>query len=317
MIQQQLRVLIAILTFSCGLSAFAQPSASGSVAGTGTASISRVPEIMRVQVAITSKGATLKEALAALKTRSDAARLQVITLGAEKDSVKVDAPRIAAQDPNRRRSMDMMMAQRMKQAGKKGAAKDKTAPPVEVTSTLTAEWKLTAKDPEALLLAVHPLQEKIRSADLAGKAEAEKLSPEQQEMMEELEAAGQNRFSSSEEEPAGTPDFLFVSRVNSAEHEKAMRDAFQSAQVQAGKLAKAAGSELGSLRSITSFDDPSGEYEDYGRRGGYGQSAYRLMQQAARRRATGDAPLEAVGVEPSLVKYSVSLTVAFDLKSGK
>lgn len=316
MVHHQLRLLIAILTFSCGLSAFAQPSVPGSVAGTGSASLSRIPEILRVQVAITSKGATLKEALAALKTRSDAARLQVITLGAEKESVKVDAPRIAVQDPNRRRAMDMMMAQRVKQAGKKGAAKDKTAPPVEVTSTLTAEWKLTAKDPEALLLAVHPLQEKIRSADLAGKAEAEKLSPEQQEMLEEMEAAGQNRFSSSDEEPAGAPDFLFVSRVNTAEHEKAMRDAFQSAQTQAGKLAKAAGSELGSLRSITSFDDPSGEYEDYGRRG-YGQSAYRLMQQAARKRATGDAPLEAVGVEPSLVKYTISLTVAFDLKPGK
>lgn len=315
MLKHQLRVLIAILSFGYGCAAFAQPSEPGSVAGTGTVSISRLPEILRVQVAITSKGATLKEAIAALKTRSDAARLQVVTLGAEKDSVKIEAPRIAVQDPNRRRAMDMMLAQRAKQASKKGAAASKTAPRVEVTATLTAEWKLMAKDPEALLLAVHPLQEKIRIADLAGKAEAEKLSPEQEELMEEMEAAGQ-RFSASDEEPAGAPDFLFVSRVNSAEHEKAMRDAFQSAQQHAAKLAKAAGSDLGILRSISSFDDPSGEYEDYGRRG-YGQSPYRLMQQTSRRQSTGDGQLEAVGVEPNLVKYTVSVTVAFDLKAGR
>jgi uncharacterized protein YggE len=313
-----IRLLLTIVTASVASPVFGQLAEQGAVSGTGTISLTRAPEVMRMHVALTSKGATLKDALAALKTRTDAARLQLTTLGADKGSIKIEAAHIAVQDPNRRNQMQAMMMMRMQQGkGNKGAAKSKTAPPVEVTSNLTAEWKLSAKDPEAMLLLVHPLQEKIRAADLAGKAQAEKLSAEQEEMLEELQANGQSGFSmGGEEQTPGQPDFLFVSRITEAEHDKALADAYQKASVQATRLAKAAGSELGALRSVTSFDDPRGDVDEFGPQV-YGSSAYRIMQQYAQKRATSDSGHEAVGVDSSKVKYSVNLTVAFDLKPVK
>jgi hypothetical protein len=49
---------------------------------------------MRVQIALQGKGATLKEALASVKTRADAARKQLAMLAANKDSIKVDSAKV-------------------------------------------------------------------------------------------------------------------------------------------------------------------------------------------------------------------------------
>ncbi|MDB5387790.1 MAG: hypothetical protein JWM11_3436 [Planctomycetaceae bacterium] len=312
---------IVILVVGIARPVVAQPlthrdaAGSGVVSGTGMVQLERIPEILRMQVQLTSKGATLKEALTALKARSDAARLQLATMGAEKESIKIDASRIAVQDPNRRNAMEMMLAQQMKR-GAKGAAKSKPVAPVEVTASLSAEWKLTVKDAETLLLAVHPLQEKIRAADLAGKAETEKLTPEQEEMLEELQASGQNRFGQNDQETQGQPDFLFVSHITEAEHEKAMAEAFQKAQARASRFAKAAGCQLGAVRSIESSDGPSMEYEDYSMRG-YGSSQFSLLQQAARQHSGSTDLPEAVGATASKVKYAVNLTATFELKPLK
>ena len=96
-------------------------------------------------------------------------------------------------------AMQRMMMQQGRQ-GKKGKQKEaaKPAEPVLVSVQFTAEWKLDAKTPEDLLIAVHALQEKIKGADLAGMKDAEKLSPEQEEMLEEMESQSFGRFSNNE-----------------------------------------------------------------------------------------------------------------------
>ena len=61
---------------------------------------------------------------------------------------------------------------------------------------LTAQWPLAAGDsPEKRLLAVENLREKIKTGDLAGLKDAEKLSPEEQELLEEASGEeNQNQF---------------------------------------------------------------------------------------------------------------------------
>jgi uncharacterized protein YggE len=182
------RRLLAAVTLALGISgtAMAQFHEQGVVSGTGVVTISRPTETMRLQIAIMGRGATLKDALKALKERVEDAKGELEDLGADKATIKVESSKIMEVQNNPQQQMQMMMMQRMKQAGK--ASKRATvAPPVIVTAMLTAEWKLTAKDPEELLLAVNPLQEKIKAADLSGSKEADKLTPEQEELMEEMQ----------------------------------------------------------------------------------------------------------------------------------
>src|SRR5262249_40150748 len=88
-------VLTSALLASLPAAARAQYGGEGMVSGNGAVSISRQPERMRVQVALQGKGSTLKEALAAVKARGDAARKQLTALGADQDSIKIDNPKIS------------------------------------------------------------------------------------------------------------------------------------------------------------------------------------------------------------------------------
>jgi uncharacterized protein YggE len=283
---------------------------SGTVSGNGVVTISRAPETMRVQIALQGKGADLKAALAAVKTRADAARKQLTGLGADKDSIKVDGAKIAAK--NNQQQRQMMMMQRMKQ-GNKASKKPKTPDPVLVSAMLTAEWKLDSKSADDLLVAVHGLQEKIKAADLGGTKEAEKLSPEQEELLEEMEA-NQYQYGSDDEPKPGEPIFIFVSRISDTERDKALAEAFQKAKVQAARLAKAAGAELGELKSLSGHSTSPNEYNSYGR---YNQFAYQALQMARAQAGIDDDEgndTEALGAEPGPVKINVTVTAAFDLK---
>src|SRR5690242_5621898 len=106
---------VLILAFLLSISADARAQygmTEGGITGVGVVSISRQPERMRVQVLLQGKGSTLKEALAAIKTRGDAARKQLTALGAEKDSIKLDSPRIGA-NPNENQNQVQMRRMQM------------------------------------------------------------------------------------------------------------------------------------------------------------------------------------------------------------
>jgi hypothetical protein len=262
-------------------------------------------------VAILGKGATLKDAMSSLKTRIDAAKTQVTALGAEKTSITVDSARIFEQQNDRQRQMEMMMAQRLR-GGKKNT-KSKVAPPVMVSAMLTASWKLQAKDAEELLLTIHPLQEKIKSADLGGAKDAEKLTPEQEELLEEAEASGYNMYDQGNEPKPGEPTFLFVSRVSEKDREQALGDAFKKAKANAALLAKSAEGALGRLKSIQDNSYGGYDQDDYAMNYNYNSAAYRMLQMARSQQARKDDGLEAIGVEPAKVKYAVNVIATFEI----
>src|SRR5439155_24818128 len=125
------------------------------------------PEGMRMKIVLTAKGKDLKEALATLKDRTDAARAQLATLGADKASIKSETPQLSAGKTNQQRQMEMMMAQRLRGGGGGKKPKKEEKQPVNVSTTLTAQWPLKAKEPEELLVTASVLQDKIKAAELA------------------------------------------------------------------------------------------------------------------------------------------------------
>jgi hypothetical protein len=210
--------------------------------------------------------------------------------------------------------MEMMMAQRLR-GGKRSPKKEETKQPVAVSSTLIAEWPLDAKTAEALLVAATALQEKVKAADLAGAKEASKLTLEEQEALEEMEAQGFDPYGGGEEAKPGEPMFLFVASIAEADREKAEAEAFQKAKQHATRLAKAAGAGLGKLTSLAGDSQPGVDEGDYANPyGGYNAAAYRMLQ-AMRSGGQPDAELEALGATPAKVTYRVTMTASFELKA--
>ncbi|HLQ46135.1 MAG TPA: SIMPL domain-containing protein, partial [Planctomycetaceae bacterium] len=237
---------------------------------------------------------------------------QVIALGADKASVKVQPAQIVKATNDRQQQIQMMMRQRMQQGGRKKEPAKK-AEPIQVAATFTAEWKLSAKSHDELLTTTHQVQQKLKALDLAGTKDAKKLSPEEQEALEEAQSEFGGYEDPNAEQP-GQPTFLFVAEIPSAELDKAHAEAFQKATAQAERLAKATGRQLGELQAVSSVEQA--DNDDALMSGGYGyQNAdYRMLQLLQRQRQTSDAPV-AMGIAPGKVKHTVTLTASYSLKA--
>lgn len=111
----------------------------------------------------------------------------------------------------------------------------------------------------------------------------------------------------------GEPAILFVAAVTEAERDKALADAFKKAKVEAARLARAAGAELGALHQVQASSQLSTDTmgDDY--------AAYTPAMRAFRRFGYGqqtEIADEAMGVQPGRVAVRFTVNVSFDLKSG-
>ena len=137
-----------------------------------------------------------------------------------------------------------------------------------VSATLIAGWKLPEGGPQKVLLFVTDLNEKLEAADLFGEKNAAarkaKLSPEEQEILEEMQPAGANPYSGGAVMMhAVRPNrfsFVYAGEVSADQRRKVLREAFERAHRNARELAEAAGVRLGSLGSLyedqVSFSGP-------------------------------------------------------------
>jgi uncharacterized protein YggE len=313
-----IRSILAAAVFSTAVFshlAFAQSPADSAVTATGVGELSRLPERMRLKIVVSAKGKDTAEALAQLKDRLTAAKAQLGMLGADKASISADEPQPTPEDPNRRRQIEMLMAQRMRGGRRPTAKKEETKPPVSLSATLSAEWPLQAKSGDELLVSTAALQDKIKAADLAGLKEQSKLSPEEQELAEELQGE-LNMYSGDEGPKAGEPMFLFVAPIPAAEREKLLAEGFTKAKAQAARLAKAAGVELGALRSLSDNEIDASD-ESMGMNAAFGgyPASYRMLQMMRGGRATQNENAEAIGAQPGKLTYRVMVTASFALKN--
>jgi uncharacterized protein YggE len=312
-----IRTLVVVLLCTTAKPAFSQflgggglPGAeAGTVTGNGKVVIEKTPAVMRIQVDLLSKAGSLKEALAGLKDRIEASRAQLAAFGVDQTSVKLGQPKLSAGKSDRQQQMERLLAERMRSLNRgRTETREAASSPVTVSVQLTAEWKLKAKTIEELLLVTQPLQKKVKDADVGGLKAASQLSPEQQEIMEEMGEMA--RYGDDGESKPGEPVFSYATSISKEEEDKALEEAFQKARTQAARLAKAAGHELGKLSSISSAAGSAGQENEYGYGGAYYAAARRL--QAAEN--SGDGQAEAVSVLPGMVKYEVTVAAGFELK---
>lgn len=282
----------------------AGPEDDGAVVGSGSVVVKRDAQFLRVQVEVLARGKDLKEALARLKQRKEAARTQLVALGAARDAAEFGDVAVSAEAENQQANMERLLRERIRNGTKKPAEKEE-GPPVTVSVPLKVDLPLKADGPEELLLASQALQEKIRAADLGGLKEVAKGTPKEEEAAEE--AVGQRGENGT---PRGEPVFLFVVRVSDEERDKALAEAFSKARKDAERLARAAGQGLGSLKQLTNLspdgDDSAARYNAY------------LMRERGISVPVGDGQSgEAVGMQPTGITFRVAVSASFQLKAGK
>lgn len=273
------------------------------VNASGTATMPRRPDVMRLRVEVNAEGKTMKDALAKMTERRNAIKKKFSELGAAEGAVEFgdakEAAAAAEQNP-----MQRMM--RMQRGGRKPPTPAKDAPkPVKLAMTVKAEWPIKSGSADEVLAAVHELQEKIRAADVG---ESKKMTPEQQEEAEENDV----NFNMTGEQTAapGEPVFLFVSKINAEDRDKALASAFAKAKESAGQLAKAAGKEIGTLRQLNVTSAPA--YNEYAAAWQRYQAAFGMIQESYG--AGGGEMNEVVGPTPEGMSFKVMVTASFALK---
>lgn len=251
-----------------------QGPAMETVSGMGNVTIKPQPSALRMHIELVAKGKDLPEALAKLKDRREAAAAQLETLKANKGSITFGSPGLSQIQDAQRRQLEALIRQRMR-SGKRVPKGLKAPKSVTVAMKLSAEWPLQADGPEGLLLAAQQIIEKVKAADLAGVGQAEKLSPEEEELADEITEP----FGGMDEEKVepGEPFFLYVARISDQQRDRAMAEAFAKAKLQAQQLARAAGIRLGPLTGLTGQGGGSSEVMA-SQFGGFGYARQQYLQ---------------------------------------
>lgn len=283
------------------------------VSANGVAKIERAPDRMRMQIEVLSKGSDAKQAVEGLKKRIESVRAQLAAFGVVADSITVQPPRTFKMQGDQQQQIQMMMLQRMRQGNRKAAAAtEQTKPPVTISASLSAEWKLDGESADDRFVFAQALQDRIKAADLSGSKAAEELTPEQQELLEEMESEEQSYYSSDQQKP-GEPAFMFVASISPEQHQQALSEAFAKAKDQAARLARAAGEELGGVKSIQ--ENSVAAYEsDYDPWETQSSVMYRMLQSAQNQAAGSGTPTEAVGTDTANVSLKVALNATFYLR---
>jgi uncharacterized protein YggE len=274
------------------------------VSASGESTITAPPEILRVAVLLKVEGKDIKEALLKLSQDKQSAKEKLARLNVPADAIKFTDPAMGERPLTpQQRQMQMYMQQRNGGAVKKPT----TAPtPVTVTATMSADIALKTANDEEMLLAVADLQAKLRDAFKPIVQRAK--TPEEQEVLEEMQGAEQ---AASGEIKPGEPAFAYVHLVTEAEQNTAMADAFAQAKRSAERLAKAAGADLGELKTLNANISNGSPAE-----GGEGQPIYygAMMGAGGMPGSNSTGTIEATGAQPGPVSSRVTVNVGFGLK---
>lgn len=272
----------------------------------GSAESSEQAEVMRMSVTIEAQGADLNAAMESLLKKKKKATIKVEKLEPVEGTIKFGD--ISAGGGQGDSSQMMQLMKRRFGDDPRMAQMMKVKPPVKLTISITADWKLEPAEPGELMLACDALKQKISKTDFVGESE-DKLSPEQEELAEEM-AQMMNEYGGGggESTPAGTPSFYYVRVISAELQDELLGKAFDDAKQQAMRLAKATKSELGELKQLSSTDigGSSDPYEAY----------YRSQRQAfvpTAETLEGGA-IEAISQTPSKADHSVSVSATFGIK---
>lgn len=294
--------LAALVASVLPTAASAQDGAT--VSGSGSAAIKRPASKLRMSIVLAAKGKTLEDALGKLKERRELATAHLKKLQADTTSAKFSDTALGAESGQRAEMQRMM---RMARGGRVPKALEVPAS-VTVNCTLTADWPLQYESSDELLIASQKLQEKVKEADLGGLKEPKQLTPQEQELEEELAGTENENYSPYGEPQAkpGEPSFLYVATITKEERSAALAEAYGKAKDQASRLAQAAGLQLGALVEVSgqaSADDLEG-LDPY--------TAYQLRQRG--QLGANNADDEATSATPGHVTAVANVQAKFRAK---
>lgn len=259
--RRNLALLAITLSLMVPAAANAQQPGQRAIVGMGTASAKQKPTMLRMRVQLSEKAGTTEEALQKLADRKEAAKLQLESLGASADSIKVTDATFPSTESDTQQQMRMMAMSQMRARGRVPEGL-KPVKSVTVVSTVTAEWPLDQEKNQEMLMFVSGVKDKVVEADLAGLNEPKELTPEEEEMQAEMEQMMGGYYSNESENP-GEPKFHYVAVVSDEARKQAMADAFAKAKSQAEMLAAAAGVELGPLQALQASPTSSSSGYNY------------------------------------------------------
>lgn len=283
------------------------------VEGTGAVQIQRLPQKLRLRVTIFSKSATMKGALVGLKHRIETARKKVIALGAAANSIKVEPIKNQGETSTPQGQLALIVAW---QGGNRVQAQAKPAEnaPVLLTAAFMAEFPLASKEQEALLAESKTLRDSIHSANLSGKEAANELTPAEKNAEEAPAAAILPNVAENAADQTGEPTFVYVSPVSEAEYFQALGQAYRKAQADAVMFAKAAGFELGPIKSVTKAYECGSETDDSELMALFSQFTESTKKTAGTPLRI-DEPLEATGSRAAPLKFTVKVGITFEVKA--
>jgi hypothetical protein len=128
-------------------------------------------------VEVQAKGKTLKEALAKLREKREAAQKSLEALGVVPGSIEFGEPTIVEEKDDRQRQVAMRMMRQMRNQGVKPPQKPKEATPILVSVSLKAEFRLKPSEPEEFLIVANALEQRMKAADLGGLKDLKQASP--------------------------------------------------------------------------------------------------------------------------------------------
>jgi uncharacterized protein YggE len=303
-----LAILLCVICPAQSQAQFSQgETGAAGVVGSGSTTLDRLPNLMRLQLVITADGKDVKEALGKLKEKQAVVKEKLQKLGAVDSSVSfTDAQ---AQDANQQQQMERMIQMRNGRVAK--PAKNQ-APVVTLVTVLKAEWPLAAKTGDELLVESQELQSKVKLAYL-GSGKADKpATPEQEEVAEEEQGINDGQGQGN---PRG-PAFLFVRKISAEEREAARAAAFKKAHDDAARLAKSAGLELGQLRLLASNAASTGMANSnmFGDMDGMGYQGRGRYNMGGDQDSDSEDSSEAIGMQVGKVGYRVTVYTSFGFK---
>jgi len=227
-----------------------QPPPKDVISMVGAAEVRIRPTVLRMYLEFWSKGKSLQQAVQQFPARRQTVLDNLRRLGAKEDLTFVSEPTFQnSWERTKDLSKESETPRGMGGYGGFGTAVWTEEPPESavVSATVVADWPLAAETHERRLLEAEMLKGRIRDA---WTDEGVKLSDDEKRFMEHIYSTSNYAYAWPR---PGRPYFTFIARVSNRQREEAIRQAFESARVQAERLADATGTELGPLNGLSSF----------------------------------------------------------------
>ena len=233
-------LFLAAAALTTPLAAQSEPTVKSS----GSATITRPADHVRLEVQIQSRGKDLKEAFAKLAEFEIEVKKRASAV--QEGAIEFDPPQMSSDD-----DPQQAYARMMANMGNPAARKKPSAPAgVTVTATMRANWEIKESKPDDAARSAYDLVEKLKAAAPwkapAAGANDVKAQQDEEQAEENAGAMAGNPFAAAMPRP-GPPAFSYTTTLTPAETSRATADAFKTARSRADDLAKAAGKTLGDI----------------------------------------------------------------------